>query len=155
MVLTDLHVGSPYNGLDKLRRVVERANEESPDLIVLLGDYVIQDVVGGSFVGPEEIAAQLGALRAPLGVFALILSLTAHTGIRMAGAVGFYIAVYSVACILITLLLYPVVTMFTGVPIRLYARAALPAQLIGFSSSSSLAAANRRRIASSRSSYGM
>lgn len=77
---------------------------------------------------------------APFGVFALILSLTAHTGIKMAGAVGFYIAVYSIACIVVILLLYPVVSVFTGIPILQYARAALPAQLIGFSSSSSLAA---------------
>jgi Na+/H+-dicarboxylate symporter len=77
---------------------------------------------------------------APFGVFALILSLTAHTGMKMAGAAGFYIAVYSIACLLVTLLLYPVVSGFTGISIRRYARAALPAQLIGFSSSSSLAA---------------
>ena len=71
-VLTDLHVGSPHTGVEKLRRVVERTNAERPDLVVLLGDYVIQDVLGGSFVAPEEIAAELGNLRAPLGRFAVL-----------------------------------------------------------------------------------
>jgi predicted MPP superfamily phosphohydrolase len=71
-VLTDLHVGSPHTGLDKLRRVVERTNAESPDVVVLLGDYVIQDVLGGTFVGPEEIAAELRGLRARHGVFAVL-----------------------------------------------------------------------------------
>jgi len=81
-VLTDLHVGSPYVGLDKLRRVVERTNEERPDLILLLGDFVIGGkrdeggteggVVGGTFVGPEPIAAELKNLRAPLGVYAVL-----------------------------------------------------------------------------------
>src|ERR1051325_4946777 len=61
--LTDLHVGSPYTGLDKLRRVVERTNEERPDLVLLLGDYVIGGkkeqggasggVLAGAFVEPQ------------------------------------------------------------------------------------------------------
>lgn len=71
-VLTDLHVGSPHTGPEKLRRVVERANAESPDLVVLLGDYVIQGIVGGEFVEPESIAAELGKLRARHGVFAVL-----------------------------------------------------------------------------------
>lgn len=71
-VLTDLHVGSPHTGLDKLRRVVERTNAERPDVIVLLGDYVIQGVWGGEFVGPEESAGELRSLRAPHGVFAVL-----------------------------------------------------------------------------------
>ena len=81
-VLTDLHVGSPYMGLDKLRRVVARTNEEQPDLVLLLGDFVIGGkrdeggteggVVGGEFVEPEPIAAELKNLRAPLGVYAVL-----------------------------------------------------------------------------------
>ncbi|HYN86019.1 MAG TPA: metallophosphoesterase [Pyrinomonadaceae bacterium] len=71
-VLTDLHVGSPHTGLEKLRRVVERTNAERPDLVVLLGDFVIQNVVGGEFVAPEQIAAELGRLRATHGVFAVL-----------------------------------------------------------------------------------
>lgn len=71
-VITDLHVGSPHAGPEKLRRVVERANAESPDLVVLLGDYVIQDVLGGRFVEPELVAAELGRLRATHGVFAVL-----------------------------------------------------------------------------------
>ena len=71
-VLTDLHVGSPHAGVGKLRRVVERANAENPDIVVLLGDYVIQDVMGGEFVEPEVIAAELGKLTPRLGVFAVL-----------------------------------------------------------------------------------
>src|SRR3712207_5770858 len=40
-VLTDLHVGSPHAGLGKLARVVERTNEERPDAVLLLGDFLI------------------------------------------------------------------------------------------------------------------
>jgi predicted MPP superfamily phosphohydrolase len=71
-VLADLHVGSPYWGTEKLKLVVARTNEERPDLVVLLGDYVIQGVVGGRFVAPERIAEGLKDLRAPLGVVAVL-----------------------------------------------------------------------------------
>jgi Na+/H+-dicarboxylate symporter len=76
---------------------------------------------------------------APVGVFALMLPLGAHGGAGLAGAVGFYIAAYSVGCVLFTLLLYPALAVFARLPMRRFARAALPAQLIAFSSSSSIA----------------
>jgi predicted MPP superfamily phosphohydrolase len=71
-LLSDLHVGSPFNGLDKLEEVVRRTNAARPDLVLILGDLVIQDVVGGRFVPPEEIAPVLGRLQAPLGVRAVL-----------------------------------------------------------------------------------
>ena len=78
-------------------------------------------------------------LVAPIGVFALVLPLAAHAGATLAGAIGFYIIAYSVACIVATLLLYPVVAVFGQIPMRRFARAALEPQLIAFSSSSSIA----------------
>jgi hypothetical protein len=71
-VLTDLHVGSPFDGIAKLRTIVDRTNAAEPDLICILGDLVIQGVVGGHFVAPEEIAAELRRLRAPVGVVAVL-----------------------------------------------------------------------------------
>jgi Na+/H+-dicarboxylate symporter len=76
---------------------------------------------------------------APVGVFALMLPLGAHGGAGLVGALGFYIAAYSVASVLFTLLLYPVVATIGRIPLRDFARAALPGQLIAFSSSSSIA----------------
>ena len=78
-------------------------------------------------------------LVAPLGVFALVLPLTAHAGASMAGAIGLYIVVYSIACVAVILLLYPVVAIAARMPIRRFARAALEPQIIAFSSSSSIA----------------
>ncbi len=78
-------------------------------------------------------------LAAPVGIFALVLPLTAHAGAALAGQIGFYIAAYSVASIAATLLVYPAVAAWARIPIRTFARAALPAQLIAFSSASSLA----------------
>ena len=71
-ILTDLHVGSPFNGIDNLRRTVERTNAAQPDVVCILGDLVIHGVVGGRFVAPEEIAAELGRLRAAYGVYAVL-----------------------------------------------------------------------------------
>lgn len=71
-ILTDLHVGSPHAGLEKLEKVVESTNRERPDLIVILGDLVIQGVIGGSFVEPEATAEVLKGLRAPLGTVAVL-----------------------------------------------------------------------------------
>ncbi|MBO0863398.1 MAG: hypothetical protein J2P21_33870, partial [Chloracidobacterium sp.] len=39
--------GSPYNTLEKIRRIVEMTNAASPDLILLPGDFFIQGMPGG------------------------------------------------------------------------------------------------------------
>jgi Na+/H+-dicarboxylate symporter len=78
-------------------------------------------------------------LMAPIGVFALVLPLAVHAGAEVAGAIGFYVAVYSIVHIIVTLLLYPVVAIAARIPMQRFARAALPPQLIAFSSSSSIA----------------
>jgi uncharacterized protein len=74
-VLSDLHVGSPHVGLDKLRTIVERTNAENPALVVMLGDFVTGGPGGrheANFVAPEQIAEELKNLRAPLGVYAVL-----------------------------------------------------------------------------------
>ena len=71
-LLADLHVGSPFNGTDKLERIVDMTLAAKPDLILLLGDYVIHRVVGGKFIAPEKIARSLSRLSAPAGVFAVL-----------------------------------------------------------------------------------
>jgi len=71
-VLTDLHVGSPFNDLARLRRVVAATNAARPDIVLITGDLVILGIVGGTFVEPEPIAAELAALSAPLGAWATL-----------------------------------------------------------------------------------
>lgn len=71
----DIHVGSPHMTVARARRLVARVNALEPDLILLLGDYVGDNSPGAP---PRDEAAvlqgieALGALRAPLGVFAVI-----------------------------------------------------------------------------------
>lgn len=78
-------------------------------------------------------------LAAPIGVFALVFPLAAQAGAGLVGAIGFYIVAYSVACIVMILLCYPLVAIVAGMPMRKFGKAVLPAQLIAFSSSSSIA----------------
>jgi proton glutamate symport protein len=78
-------------------------------------------------------------LLAPAGVFALVLPLAARAGADLVGAIGFYIVVYSLGCILAMLLLCVAAAVAGRIPIARYARALLPSQLIAFSSSSSIA----------------
>jgi uncharacterized protein len=71
-LLSDLHVGSPGNGVDKLEAVVARVNRARPDVVLLAGDYVVTGVRGAAFVPPERTAGVLAKLEAPLGVFAVL-----------------------------------------------------------------------------------
>jgi predicted MPP superfamily phosphohydrolase len=72
VVLSDLHIGSPFNGLDNLSKVVEATNSIHPDLILLAGDFVIHEVLGGHFVEPEPISKELKKLSAKLGRYAVL-----------------------------------------------------------------------------------
>ena len=72
VLISDLHVGSPHITIEKLRQIVATINDRQPHLILIAGDFVIQDVLGGEFVEPEAIAAELKNLRARDGVFAVL-----------------------------------------------------------------------------------
>jgi len=78
---------------------------------------------------------------APIGVFALAVPLAARMGIAAAGALVTYIVIVSGICIVFMgLVLYPAAVILGRIPLREFAKAALPAQGIAFSSRSSLAA---------------
>lgn len=78
VAISDIHGGS--NGVDeaKLRRIVETANAQSADMIVLLGDYVSQtwerDEVGRRRLAMDvpTIVSNLSGLRAKHGVFVVM-----------------------------------------------------------------------------------
>jgi uncharacterized protein len=79
VAISDIHGGSRGVTPEKIRLVVEKANEQDADLIVLLGDYVSQNsfertpIEQRSLRMPvEEIAENLKGLRARYGVFAVL-----------------------------------------------------------------------------------
>lgn len=78
VAVSDIHGGSNYIDEAKIRRVVELANAQNADLIVLLGDYVSQrhenkPISQRDLKMPmETIGENLKGLRAPLGVYAVL-----------------------------------------------------------------------------------
>lgn len=72
VLISDLHTGSPWISLEKLREIVTITNAAKPDLILLAGDFVAEEVIGGKLVEPEPIAAELKELSAPLGTYAVL-----------------------------------------------------------------------------------
>jgi Na+/H+-dicarboxylate symporter len=78
---------------------------------------------------------------APIGVFALAFSLVVRLGVSAIGALAGYIALASIMTFVFgVVVLYPLAALFGKVSIVEFARALLPAQAVGISSRSSLAA---------------
>jgi predicted MPP superfamily phosphohydrolase len=70
--IADIHAGSPFIDEDKLREIVATTNANQPEIIVLLGDYVVGEMFYRNPIEPERIAAALRGFKAPLGVFAVL-----------------------------------------------------------------------------------
>ena len=76
---------------------------------------------------------------APVGVFALSLGVGLRAGLGAAGVLGHYIALVVLALVGLILLTYVVAVVFGRVGLGRFARAAAPAQVVAFSTQSSLA----------------
>ncbi len=85
VAIADIHTGSNYAPPERVRYVVEQANEQNADLIILLGDYVSESKWDREMrsrpegtdrtelkVPVETIAESLRGLKAKYGVFAII-----------------------------------------------------------------------------------
>lgn len=70
-LLSDIHAGCNFVDEARMREVVGLINEQQPDLVALLGDYVTENRFAAPI--PIEVTARiLGGLRAPSGVFAVL-----------------------------------------------------------------------------------
>ena len=76
---------------------------------------------------------------APFGVFALSLGVGLRAGLGAAGVLGHYIAIVVLALVGLILLSYVVAVAFGRVSLGRFARAIAPAQVVAFSTQSSLA----------------
>lgn len=74
VAISDIHGGANFIDEAKIRRVVELANSQNADLIVLLGDYVSQQRADRSKLKMpmENIAQNLQGLQAKYGVYAIL-----------------------------------------------------------------------------------
>src|SRR5260370_22937094 len=68
----DIHTGGRSINDKKSQRIVELTNQQTPDLIVLLGDYMSPNSWHSRRVEPEVTAAAMKNLHAPLGVYAVL-----------------------------------------------------------------------------------
>ena len=75
-MLSDIHGGSNYMTAVRIKEIVAKTNEQEPDVIVLLGDFVSQrsGKVGSRSLKmePSEVADNLAGLKATYGVFAVM-----------------------------------------------------------------------------------
>ena len=78
-------------------------------------------------------------LAAPVGVFALSLGVGLRAGLGAAGVLGHYVAIVVLALVGLILLTYVVAVLWGRVSLGRFARAAAPAQVVAFSTQSSLA----------------
>jgi uncharacterized protein len=86
-LVSDLHAGAPHVDEERIARVVASVREQRADLVLLLGDYVDDEVHFGSAVSPEAVAGRLAALEAPRGVLAVLGNHDwRHDGPRVAAA---------------------------------------------------------------------
>lgn len=76
-VISDTHVAAPHTNASRVRRLVSRMNDERPDVVVLLGDYVGSHHPADVRSAAEraEILAGVeafGGLESPLGVYGVL-----------------------------------------------------------------------------------
>lgn len=89
VLISDIHGGSNGVTFEKLLEVTERANEQQPDLVLLLGDFVSElpgerSSTSPLKMPPDRIADGLAGLRGKLGVFAVLGNHDGGSGSRVA-----------------------------------------------------------------------
>lgn len=71
-VIADPHVGAPYMPLARVEEIVAATNALHADIILLLGDYAAGHRFVTEPVSMRDFAAAVAALKAPLGVHAIL-----------------------------------------------------------------------------------
>ena len=71
-VISDIHAGSSFIDDKKLRLIVDRTNQLHPDLILILGDYMVSNGWTSRRVEPEVFGAVLKNFSAPYGTFSVL-----------------------------------------------------------------------------------
>lgn len=72
VAVSDVHACEPWMSAARIAGIVTTANGLGGDVVVLLGDYVAGTHLVTRFVDAAEWAPVLGALRAPLGTYAIL-----------------------------------------------------------------------------------
>jgi Na+/H+-dicarboxylate symporter len=103
----------------------------------------VKDTVISVFVGIKEaMLVLIGWVMAfaPIGVFSLVFSFSSSLGVSAIAALSSFVFIAVCLVLLITGFLYPIAVVGGGVSLRKFAFSCLPAQVVGFSTRSSVAA---------------
>lgn len=100
-----------------------------------------ESLVRGARAVSDTILVVVGWIlaTAPVGVFALTLTLAERTGLSVIRAVGGFFLTVAILITIAIVALYPLVRVVAGIPVRRFAKACAPAQAVGFSTRSSMA----------------
>ncbi|WP_426956920.1 metallophosphoesterase [Muricoccus radiodurans] len=71
-LVADIHAGEPHMSLPRVERIVAAANALQPDLMLVMGDLPAHHAMVTGRVPRELLTRALSALRAPLGVHAVL-----------------------------------------------------------------------------------
>jgi Na+/H+-dicarboxylate symporter len=93
-----------------------------------------------AIAGAMLAVVQWVLLLAPIGAFALAVTVATHLGNATAYVILFYIVSHCALLLVLALLLYAIIPVVTRTPIARYAKALLPAQVVVITTRSSLAA---------------
>jgi proton glutamate symport protein len=102
-----------------------------------------RDALTGFFraiAGAMMAIVQWVLLLAPIGAFALAVTVATHLGNATAHVILFYLLSHCALLALLAVMIYLIVPAITRTPIRRFARALLPAQVVAVTTRSSLAA---------------
>jgi Na+/H+-dicarboxylate symporter len=120
LIVFALFFGFALTRIDKRRRAVV------VDFFQAIGDAMI-------------VVVRWVLWAAPVGVFALVLAVSAQSGLSMISALGIYILMQCVLYLAVTLMMLPLAVTWGGERIGRFAAAILPAQVVAASTQSSLA----------------
>ena len=71
-VLSDVHMGSHTDDLNRLQTIVDEINAWECDLVLLPGDFMNTQILGGGRVPPQVTAEILAKLQPKIGCFAVL-----------------------------------------------------------------------------------
>lgn len=72
LLISDVHVAGPDMPPERLRAIIARINALKPDLVLIAGDMVSEKRMATRIYETSEIVAPYAALKAPLGVVAVL-----------------------------------------------------------------------------------
>jgi uncharacterized protein len=72
VIVADIHAGIPYMNAARIEKIIDLANQQKPDVALLLGDYTSTPLLSYRDVPVEIWTRLLGDFKAPLGTYAIL-----------------------------------------------------------------------------------